>query len=409
MRIGIIAHLKHPIAEPFAGGLETHTSMLAGALRRRGHEVTVFASDESDPSLGAIAICPRQSLHDVGTDEIRDTVFFREHHAYLSLMTALRESRFDIIHNNSLHYLPVSMAATLPMPMLTTLHTPPFGWLESGIRLGVPPRARYVAISEATARLWQPITPVDRIILNGIDLERFEFREHADPQAYAVWSGRLVREKGLHVAIAAARLLDLPLQIAGPLSDVPYFEHEIRPLLGPAVSYVGHLDQRSLSRLVGGATVSLCSPLWPEPYGLVVAEALSCGTPVASFDRGAVGEIIDGRSGVLASSFDARSLADAAARAQTLNRIDCRLRAKAVCDMHVMVDAYEQYYVDVVRSHRQQRPVERSDEIKVSFGSDLVGRLRQVGSGDGTATRSIRPSACATGPTIWTGLQGEAG
>ena len=136
MRIAIIAHLKHAIGEPFAGGLETHTHMLAKSLQRRGHAVTVFASTKSDPALGVEAICDETSLLATGTNEANDVAFFREHHAYLRLMTELRTRDFDVIHNNSLHYLPVSMAATVAMPMVTTLHTPPFCWLESGVRLG---------------------------------------------------------------------------------------------------------------------------------------------------------------------------------------------------------------------------------------------------------------------------------
>jgi glycosyltransferase involved in cell wall biosynthesis len=135
LRIAIIAHLKHAIREPFAGGLEMHTHLLAKSLRQRGHSVTLFASTQSDPVLGVEAICDAMSLLETGIAEANDVAFFREHHAYLRLMTDLRTRSFDVIHNNSLHYLPVSMADTIAAPMLTTLHTPPFCWLESGIRL----------------------------------------------------------------------------------------------------------------------------------------------------------------------------------------------------------------------------------------------------------------------------------
>lgn len=126
MRIGIIAHLKYPIAEPFAGGLEMHTHLLARSLRDRGHDVTIFASSRSEPGLGLEAICSETAISTVGTAEAPDVAFFKEHHAYLSLMGELRHRRFDVIHNNSLHYIPVTMADSLPMPMVTTLHTPPF-------------------------------------------------------------------------------------------------------------------------------------------------------------------------------------------------------------------------------------------------------------------------------------------
>ncbi|MEG8022411.1 glycosyltransferase [Sphingomonas aerolata] len=150
-----------------------HTHLLATALRRRGHAVTVFASMKSDPAMGLEAICDETSLLETGTAEAQDVTFFREHHAYLRLMSMLRNRRFDVIHNNSLHYLPVSMAETLDTPMVTTLHTPPFCWLESGIRLCKSPSMRFVAVSDTIRGLWSHVTPIDRTIPNGIDLASF--------------------------------------------------------------------------------------------------------------------------------------------------------------------------------------------------------------------------------------------
>jgi glycosyltransferase involved in cell wall biosynthesis len=346
VRIAIIAHLKHAISEPFAGGLEMHTHMLARSLRRRGHDVTLFASTRSDPDLGVEAICDETSLLGVGTSEANDVAFFREHHAYLRLMTELRDRSFDVIHNNSLHYLPVSMADTVPTPMLTTLHTPPFCWLESGVRLSKA-RIRYVAVSEATAAMWRHATRVDRVISNGIDLTQFPISRTSASEPYLVWYGRIVPEKGLEFAIAAARRAGLPLRIAGPISDPAYFEQMIWPELGPDVLHVGHLDHDELARLVGGAKAALCTPRWEEPYGLVVAEALACGTPVAAFRRGGVPAILDASCGVLAEPDDIVSLANAARRAIDLDRDACRVRAERFCDAEAMVGAYEAIYAEM--------------------------------------------------------------
>ena len=151
MRIGIIAPLKYPIAEPFAGGLETHTHLLARSLRDRGHAVTIFASSRSEPDLGLEALCSETAISTVGTDEAQDVAFFKEHQAYLSLMSELRHRRFEVIHNDSLHFIPVTMADSLPMPMVTTLHTPTFCWLESGIRLCRARNTAFVAVSNAVA------------------------------------------------------------------------------------------------------------------------------------------------------------------------------------------------------------------------------------------------------------------
>jgi glycosyltransferase involved in cell wall biosynthesis len=347
LRIGVIAHLKYPVREPFAGGLEMHSHLLATKLRDRGHQVTIFASTRSDPGLGLEAICDETALTNVGVAEANDVAFFKEHHAYLQLMTSLRNRPFDVIHNNSLHYLPVAMADTLPMPMVTTLHTPPFCWLESGIRVCRAPRARFVAVSRSVRSTWSRITHVNEVILNGIDLRRFAYRATPDPEPYLVWYGRIVPEKGLDLAMDAARRMGMPLRIAGPALDTAYFDRDIRPRLGRDAVYMGHLTHPDLSRLVGGARAFLCTPRWEEPYGLVVAEALACGVPVAAFARGAIPEILDETCGVLAKPDDAEDLSRAALKALTLDRHHCRVRAENHCDCETMISRYEDLYADV--------------------------------------------------------------
>lgn len=344
LRIGIIAHLKYPIAEPFAGGLEMHTHLLARTLRDRGHAVTVFASVRSEFGLGLEAICTETSLDDVGTAEATDVAFFKEHHAYLSLMNGLRDRDFDIIHNNSLHYLPVTLADTLPMPMVTTLHTPPFCWLESGIRLCKANDHAFVAVSKSVGQLWEHVAKAEEVILNGIDLDKFSYQPQPDPNAYLVWYGRIVPEKGLHFAIEAARQIGLPLRIAGPILDREYYRMHIAPQVDANIIHVGHLDHTELARLVGGARAFLCTPLWDEPYGLVVAEALACGVPVAAFARGAIPEILDASCGALAEPDNVASLAEAGLAALRLERSACRQRAERTCDAARMVDGYEALY-----------------------------------------------------------------
>ena len=364
MRIAIIAHLKHRIGEPFAGGLETHTHLLARGLRRRGHQVTVFASDGSDLSIGVEPICSETSILKVGLSEATDVAFFQEHHAYLNLMVELRTRGFDVIHNNSLHYLPVAMADAVATPMLTTLHTPPFCWLESGIRLCRSSRSTFVAVSDALRSQWASIAPIQGVVLNGIDLDRFAFRKTPSADPYLAWSGRIVPEKGLHLAIDAAKRVGMTLRIAGPIADRDYFDREIRPRLGQGAVHLGHLDHNDLADVIGGARVLLFTPCWEEPYGLVAAEALACGTPVAAFARGAIAEVLDESCGVLAAPNDAEALAEAAVKAQRLHRQDCRRRAERHCDVEVMIDAYERIYERMVQ--RDIAPVAAEKTLAVA-------------------------------------------
>jgi UDP-glucose:tetrahydrobiopterin glucosyltransferase len=161
--------------------------------------------------------------------------------------------------------------------------------------------------------------------------------------------GRLVPEKGPHLAIDAARVAGIPLKFAGPQSNRAYWDAEIAPRLGPDITYLGHLGHAELARRVGEAHVALCTPRWEEPFGLVLAEFLACGTPVAAFARGAIPDILDETSGVLAVADDPVDLGRALARAIRLDRHDCRRRAEHLFDADTMTDRYEAMYHAEIR------------------------------------------------------------
>ncbi|MDT8913014.1 glycosyltransferase [Amycolatopsis sp. PS_44_ISF1] len=344
LAIGLVASARYPIREPFAGGLEAHTWQLATGLRKRGHRVTVFGGTGSDPALEvrSMPVLPALSAQARLDVSMPADYFIAEHHAYLGLMLDLgAAAQCDVVHNNSLHYLPIAMAATLRTPMLTTLHTPPTPWLESAIRLRSTGHTRFAAVSAHTARQWSALIPAISVVSNGVDLDRWTPGAGGEPP---VWFGRLVPEKGPELAIEAARVAGSGLRLAGPRPDAEYFRHRVEPLLGGDVEYLGHLTHRDLVRLVGSASVAVVSPRWEEPYGLVVAEALACGTPVAGFARGALPEVLDEHTGVLAAPDDVAGLAVAITAAATLDRAAARRRAEATCSVERMVDGYVEIY-----------------------------------------------------------------
>ena len=152
-------------------------------------------------------------------------------------------------------------------------------------------------------------------------------------------------EKGPHLALRTAHAAGLKLVLAGPIGNSDYFTTAVKPLMGPEDRYVGHLVHSDLADLVGSAGVLLATPCWEEPYGLVVAEALACGTPVAAFNRGAMPEILDELTGRLAEPGDVEGLARAALEARTLDRRNCRRRAEQHCSDETMADRYEAMYV----------------------------------------------------------------
>lgn len=356
LRIALVAGVRFPIAEPFAGGMEAHTWTLASLLTRRGHEVTVFAGKGSDPALGRLEILDdvgfRPSTRARGDVSMPPEEFLREHHAYQRLMLRLAtDQSFDVVQLNCLHYLPVAMADLLPRPPVLSLHTPPTPWLESAL-YGAR-RIRPVAVSSWTARAWAPALGDIPVIGNGVDLDRWL---PGPGGRQAVWTGRLVPEKGAHLAIEAAAQAGVPLVLAGPASDRRYFDDEIAPRLGRGARWVGHLEHRDLVSLVGASAVAVVTPCWDEPFGLVVAESLAVGTPVAAFARGAVPDVLDAGSGSLAAPGDVAALADSIVAAMSLDRNAVRARAEQTCDVQRMVDAYVDLYRDVVG---QSGPVRR--------------------------------------------------
>lgn len=345
MRVCLIASSRFPVAEPFHGGLEAHTASLARTLLDRGHEVDVFAAPGSDPRLNVDALSVSRftsstaARSDVGA---RPEEWMEEHHAYLALMLDLARdgaSRYDVVHNNSLHHLPVAMAGAIQPPVVTTLHTPPIAWLESAIRLTRHP-VRFAAVSRFTAAAWQHATS-STVVMNGVDVDVWRA---GCGGTRAVWTGRIVPEKAPHLAVEAARRAGLEIDLAGPITDVAYFSDVIAPLLGPGACYVGHLGTADLAALVGSAAVAVVSPQWDEPYGLVAAEAMACGTPVAALPRGALPEIVLPGAGALAVGPDAEDLSEAIRHAATMDRRRVRQHAVEHLSLDRMVDGYEDMY-----------------------------------------------------------------
>ncbi|MEU2118511.1 glycosyltransferase [Streptomyces sp. NPDC016459] len=350
LRIVLIASARFPVGEPFAGGLEAHTWTLAKALSERGHHVELFAAPGSDPSLGVRELpVHRPVLSPAARQDVSmpDAVWMAEHHAYLRLMLDLAqdgERRFDVVHNNSLHHLPVAMASALRLPVVTTLHTPPTPWLESAVQAQDRCPVTFTAVSAHTAEAWRGTAPGARVVRNGIDTRLWA---PGPGGPYLVWSGRLVPEKGAHLAAQAARKAGRPLRMAGPVGDPRYFAEYVEPLLGDGIDYVGHLDRRALARLVGGAAAALVTPCWEEPYGLVVAEALACGTPVCAFDRGALREILTPECGRLAPADDPAALAALVPEAVRLDRRAARERAERFCSLDTMAQEYTAIYEEL--------------------------------------------------------------
>jgi glycosyltransferase involved in cell wall biosynthesis len=347
MKIGIIAHLKHPIIAPFAGGLEVFTHQITRELQLRGHEVILFASSGTDPELPLVPILSDEH-YDTGTGiriKRKDlpSEYIAEHHAYYQLMTTVDNYQLDILFNNSLHYIPITMANTIKTPVVTVLHTPPF--YELGLAIAAErqtPVIDYVTVSAQNADSWSAYLNDCQVIPNGINMEDWQPYRYPSAEEYAVWFGRIHPDKGLHLAIQAAKQAGLKLKVAGGIADPAYYKSQIVPLLDDSIELMGLQDQRSLNELIGGARVCMVTPCWQEPFGLVVAEALACGTPVAGFKMGALPDLVPEETGVLVEFGDIAGLAAALSTAMKLDRMVISNYAREQFDIKIMIERYEQ-------------------------------------------------------------------
>ncbi|MGR3512126.1 MAG: glycosyltransferase [Paracoccaceae bacterium] len=359
LRIALVAHIRHPVARPFMGGMEAHAWHLARALTARGHDVTLFAAGDSDAPGDLYPVVPRHYDADFpwhnwhGTDELNDLLDT----AFAGILDPLREGGFDIVHNNSLHRYPPRMARRDGMAMLTSLHVPPFDALFRAVQASAAPWSRFTVCSQAQRARWWPggAPPEAHVVMNGIDLDDWPFQPCGD--GGAVWSGRLTPTKGAEVAIAAAQAAGLPLTLYGTIEHRDYFEDRIRPHLGTRIRYGGHLAQDALARAVGRASVFLFTPLWDEPFGLVAAEAMACGVPVAALPNGAVPEVVRA-GGAVAADTTAEALTNAITRAIAIPREAVRAEAERRFALSQMVEAYEALYVRAMEARPAGHPVD---------------------------------------------------
>lgn len=366
MRIAVIAHIRHPIAPPFMGGMEAHAWHLTRGLMARGHDVTLFASGDSDPGLPVHPIIARHynadyPWHDFhGTDTLNAVI----DRAFAGCIDAIRQGGFDLVHNNSLHRYAPRYARVARQPTVTSLHVPPFGALQRAVHGSVAPWNLFTVCSSSQAALWWPEGAPSQaaVVGNGIDMADWPFRAEGDGSA--VWAGRITPNKAPHLAAEAARIAGVPLTMFGTIEHRDYFETRLRPLLSESIRYGGHLSGRDLARRIGAASAMLFTPQWQEPFGLVAIEAMSCGLPVASTRIGATQEVI-GDCGAFAAPDDAEGLAKALRTAMAIPRRRPHDRVRRLFSRDRMLEGYEGLYLRATSARRSPAPRITFDPIEL--------------------------------------------
>jgi glycosyltransferase involved in cell wall biosynthesis len=336
LRIAHVAPVATSIPPPKSGSVEQMSALLTEGLVARGHNVTLFATGDSTTRGRLHATFPHGYWHDAD-------MWPWELYEMLNLSAAVERARdFDIIHFEAAYY-PISLAFTKlsAAPLVQTLHHAPSS-SETGLWRQYPD-APFVAISAEQARRLSGANVV-ATVLHGIDTDGFTFRE--TPDDYVLFLGRFTPGKGVLEAIDVARRTGHRLLLAAARNE--YYDEAIAPHVDDdRVVYVGEADFAAKVALYGGARALLYPVQSPEPFGLVLAEAMACGTPVAALDLGAVSEIVDrGVTGQVFATLD--EMAAGLAGVFALDRRRIHTHAVARFGVDRMVDEYVAVYRRVV-------------------------------------------------------------
>ena len=371
LRIGMVAPLWESIPPATYGGIEYIVHLLCEGLRARGHQVTLFASGNSRTTATLAA------LSDTTLTELMETGVAWDYTPYLirSAVEAIRRgSEFDVIHSH-LDHSTLSMALLSRTPVIHTLHgavTADDKWTLNNCS-----RLRIVALTRSQIRAVG--NPDIEVIANGIPFQQFKFSPNVGN--YLMFLGRMAARKAPHVAIAVAKATGMRIVLGGaPMNsqEKHYFASEVQPHIdGETVVYAGLLDQAQKIKLLSGAAALLFPVEWEEPFGLVMIEAMACGTPVVALARGSVPEIIDpGLTGFYGETLeDLISLVPSAAR---LNRSYVRSQAAQRFDSQRMIEAYLSIYRKVAVEQSRDRAITgRTKGDKTLLRTSVKGRRHQ--------------------------------
>ncbi len=333
MKVAVLAPVAWRTPPRHYGPWEQIASNIAEGLVKLGIEVTLFATGDSITASSLDAVCATGYEEDRGQDaKVLECLHIS------NLMEKAGE--FDIIHNN-FDFLPLTYSTLIKTPVITTIH----GFSSPRI---IPVYKKYnhtgyyVSISNSDR---SPQLNYLATVYNGLDTRDFKFYEEAED--YLLYFGRIHPDKGTAEAIEIAQKSKRKLLIAGIIQDGNYYREKVEPFLSDQIQYIGHAGPDKRKDLLGNAAALLHPIAFNEPFGMSVAEAMLCGTPVIAFNKGSMPELIkDAQTGFLVDNVD--EAADAVTWLDQIARIDCHEWASEQFSSEKMVADYLKLYEQIL-------------------------------------------------------------
>lgn len=361
MKILIVSLLKRKVTPEIPAARPRVIYEIASGLVKKGHQVSLLGT--ADSLVPGVEIIPviEKGFVDM---PIYENPFYAETAYLVKLAKKIEEigDQFDIIHNHTYpEFINLLIAKNIKTPIISTIHAQAFPEYDEALSLF--PECYHISISEAHKKLFKK-AKIYKVVYNGVDTDIYSYQEKKDD--YLLWLGRLSKAKspdgsfmdpkGIKWAIQLAEETNSKLLLSGNIEDMKFFETDIKPHLSDKIQWIGPLSSElvltkpEIAALMQKARVFLMTINWYEPFGLVMAEAMSCGTPVIGFDRGAVSELVaDGKTGfVVPLEKGIEGLKEALSKIDTIKPQDCRDHVVANFSTEKMVENYEKTYQEII-------------------------------------------------------------
>jgi glycosyltransferase involved in cell wall biosynthesis len=339
LRIAIIVNPLIPVPPEKYGGIERIVYMLIQELMAKGHNVTLYANEHSQPG------CELVGYHESVPYGMADMIRIN------ALTSKIAFKNFDVVHTfGRMSNIALLMLSNLPKVVSYQL-PPTLSQVKTVMKFARKGSIHFTGCSDHISNQITPYAPVTTIY-NGVDTREYTFMHAVADDAPLVFLGRIQKEKGTHIAIQTALATGRKLIIAGNVPDESihqtYFGEKVKPFIdGKQVAYIGPVNNSQKNELLGTAAAFLMPVTWDEPFGIVMAEALACGTPVLGFKRGSVPEVVQhGVNGYLCDTPE--EMAAFTKDIQNINRADCRRIAEEKFSSGTIGNQYEELYKRMV-------------------------------------------------------------